>query len=306
MKNFIARLVNYQKKGKVLFWLVLLLVIIVTTWGPGGIPMRCIDVQRDMPILDNPGILPSGATSGSPHFSYTHSSGTDCYSPFNSEFWKPTEGEIMFQSISHLMQMAIGGIDKSTIIHPSYAADYSDNLILMGASHNVFVGKVIKQIGTGNLAGSPTTQYAIEVTSNIKGSLVGVVIVTQLAGYRDGVFYLTDEDSKLLQSNSTYLFATRYNSEDNTYTLNSHPNASKMISSDATLDVESLKSLADKDIKVKALEAAYPKEKLLDADIYHNNTRNDFQSLPVAEKTAARSRADEAKVSLEAASKDAQ
>ncbi len=192
---------------------------------------------------------------------------------------------------------------KMTIIHPLYAANYADDNILMGSSHNVFVGKVIAQVGDKELAGSPTTQFSVEVISNIKGDLKDTIVVNQLAGYRDGVLYLMDEDGKLLVPGSTYLFATRYNAEDDTYTLNSHSNASKLLSSDETQSNDELKTLTDNDKKVKALEAAYPEEKLLEADVYHGNTRNEFKSLPEEKKAAAQARADAVKASLDAGAK---
>jgi hypothetical protein len=50
------------------------------------------------------------------------------------------------------------------------------------------------------------------------------------------------------------------------------------------MKMSDLKVLADNDDRVKALKEAYPKEKLLDADIQHNNTKNSFVSLPVEEQ----------------------
>jgi hypothetical protein len=50
------------------------------------------------------------------------------------------------------------------------------------------------------------------------------------------------------------------------------------------MKMSDLKVLADNDDRVKALKEAYPKEKLLDADIQHNNTKNSFKSLPVEEQ----------------------
>jgi hypothetical protein len=72
---------------------------------------------------------------------------------------------------------------KTVFAHPLYAANYADDAILMGASHNVFVGKVIAQVGNKELAGSPITQFSVEVMSNTKGDLKDTVVVNQLAGY---------------------------------------------------------------------------------------------------------------------------
>ncbi len=189
---------------------------------------------------------------------------------------------------------------KTSYAHPLYAANYADNAILMGASHNVFVGKVIAQVGENPIAGRPTTQFSVQVIKNIKGDLKDMVVLNQLGGYRDGILYLMDEESTMLLPGSTYLFATRYNPEDDTHTLNSHVNASKLLSSDTNLDSASLQTLAGQDEKVKTLEAAYPDEVLLDADIAHQNTRNAFKDLPPEAKAAAQSRADKAKAALAA------
>lgn len=46
----------------------------------------------------------------------------------------------------------------ATIVHPSYVADFSDDRVLVGGSHHVFVGKVVKRVGGGGTswcAGSP-------------------------------------------------------------------------------------------------------------------------------------------------------
>jgi len=104
-------------------------------------------------------------------------------------------------------QNVVATASKTVFAEPLYAANYADDSILMGASHNVFVGMVIAQVGNRELAGSPTTQFSVEVISNIKGNLKDTVIVNQLAGYRGGTLYVMDENSKLLEIGSTYLFA---------------------------------------------------------------------------------------------------
>lgn len=189
---------------------------------------------------------------------------------------------------------------NTTTIHPIYAANFADDSILIGASHNVFVGKVSAQVGNQDLAGTPATQFSVEVLKNIKGELNGIITVEQQGGEKDGTMYVFEDSLPMLQPGTTYLFATRYNAKEGWHTLNSHPNASKLLSSDDNKTEADLQSIANQDEKVRAFEATYPEEKLLDADLAHNNTRNAFKSLDTKSKAAAQSRADEAKASLAA------
>jgi hypothetical protein len=174
-------------------------------------------------------------------------------------------------------------------IYPLNIADFSNDKILMGASHNVFVGKVVKLSGNKERDIGPETQFEVEVVLNIKGDLSGTVIVDQQGGYVDGILYLvhggdviapdSDGSDPLLLPGSTYLFTSRYNEEENWYTIISHPNARKVISEDKNLDIAKLKILAENDEKVKKLIEAYKNEILLDADVKSNNARNNYQSL---------------------------
>lgn len=175
---------------------------------------------------------------------------------------------------------------KTQAIHPIYVADFAQDSILMGASHNVFVGRVIKQSGEKALGASPETQFKVEVISNIKGDLKGTVTVNQFGGYKNGKLVTvedetngTNSDPYLLQPGATYLFATRYHEQEDWYTLNSFPTARKLLSINANANIADLKTLAQNDERVKALTAAYPNEKLLDADIQHGNTRNSYHVL---------------------------
>ncbi|KKU79272.1 MAG: hypothetical protein UY04_C0013G0017 [Parcubacteria group bacterium GW2011_GWA2_47_7] len=172
-------------------------------------------------------------------------------------------------------------------VHPSYPANYSDNAILIGASHNVFVGKVIAQVGTNDFIRNPATQFSVEVIENIKGDLKDAVVINQEGGEKNGVLYLMEDSNGMLQSGFTYLLSTRYDPEGDYYTLNPHENASKLLSTDSTKNAAALQALAEQDPKVKAFEAAYPAEQLLQADVAHVNTRNSFQSLPPEAKVAA-------------------
>jgi hypothetical protein len=170
-----------------------------------------------------------------------------------------------------------------------YAADFSKDDILMGASHNVFIGRVIKETGNKTRGTSPETQFKVEIISNIKGELKGTVTVNQFGGYKNGTFVTVEDDTPMpngksagtymLEPGATYLLATRYNEQEDWYTLNSFPTARKLLSKDANANIADLKTLAQNDERVKALTAAYPNEKLLDADIQHGNVRNSYQAL---------------------------
>src|SRR3989338_10737968 len=188
---------------------------------------------------------------------------------------------------------------KTAVLHPSYAADYSDDRILMGASHDIFIGKVVRKVGDKSLMDIPKTQFEVKILLNIKGDLHGMVIVDQLGGYSNGKMF-TEHAAPLLKIGSTYLLSTRYNKKEDWYTFNGHPNAWKIISEDGSLDDLRFEALMANDKKVQTLEATYPNEKLLDADIAHANTRNSFQSLQPEAKAAAVARADVARAWLEA------
>lgn len=181
----------------------------------------------------------------------------------------------------------------TNIISLQYAADFSDDRILMGASHNVFVGKVIKQVGNKSIDDTPKTQFAVEVIHNIKGSLQGTVVVDQTGGYKNGILYLAhggdvvgpvdpadkgsaDTDT-LFEVGATYLFATRYSERDNWYTFISHPNGRKLISRDANLDKTKLEALSQNNERVVVLREAYKNEILLDVDVKTNNARNSYK-----------------------------
>ena len=174
-------------------------------------------------------------------------------------------------------------------IETSYIDDYTNDQVLLGASHNVFVGKILNQIGTKDIGIGPETQFSVQVISDIKGSLSGIVTVDQQGGYQNGMLYVVGEDdvpglssedgpNYLLQPGETYLLATRYNPTENWYTLNSFPTASKLLSADDSLNTTQLQAITANDPRVAQLQAAYPHEILLVADVAHNNTLNSYAS----------------------------
>lgn len=174
------------------------------------------------------------------------------------------------------------------IIQAQHAADFSNNEVLVGSSHDIFIGKVIKKNGDKERGIGPETQFEVEIIESIKGELNGNVVVNQQGGYKNGVLYVVGDgdilakangEDYLLQEGETYLLATRYNEKENWHTLNFHPNASKLISKDKEKKKDELKTLAQNDDKVRKLKAAYPNEILLEADIKNNNTLNSYKSV---------------------------
>jgi hypothetical protein len=176
--------------------------------------------------------------------------------------------------------------------------------LLLGASHNVFIGKVLARTGNKETEIGPRTQYQVQVIGSIKGELVETITIDMLGGYnKDGKLVIVESgdvapEDALFQPGSTYLFAARYNAEEDWYTVIAHPNARKVLSTDNSLPTQALRALADQDEKFKTFKAAYPDEQLLEADVANNNTRNSFQSLPPEAKAAALARADAARASL--------
>ncbi|MFJ5718299.1 hypothetical protein [Neobacillus sp. NPDC093127] len=103
-------------------------------------------------------------------------------------------------------------------IETSSVIDIGNPREVVGFSDNVFFGKVIKQVGTKSLGGPPETQFEIEVLDNIKGELNGRIKVNQQGGFEGKYLFLIDDD-KLLLEDQTYLFATKYESNENWHTL---------------------------------------------------------------------------------------
>ena len=103
-------------------------------------------------------------------------------------------------------------------ISADFVIDTSDPRQVVGFSDNVFLGKVIKQVGTKSLSVYPETQFEVEVMDNIKGELKGTVKVNQAGGFEGDELFLMEDDKQLIEGN-TYLFATRYLKEENWYTV---------------------------------------------------------------------------------------
>ncbi|MFX3673588.1 MAG: hypothetical protein ACE3JQ_03935 [Paenisporosarcina sp.] len=103
-------------------------------------------------------------------------------------------------------------------IDSDFVIDTSDPRQVVGISENVFLGKVVKQVGTRNLSSYPETQFEVEVLENIKGELKDTIKVNQAGGYEGNELFLMEGDKQLIEG-KTYLLATRYLVEENWHTV---------------------------------------------------------------------------------------
>lgn len=163
-------------------------------------------------------------------------------------------------------------------IYNQFISGLDDDRIMIGASHHVFVAKIIKEIGTKDIGIGPETQFEVEIVNNIKGNLKGKVIVNQQAGYKDGILY-APHGIFMIKVGETYLFATRYNEDQNWHTISSHLNGKKLISKNDNLTIVELRDLSENDEKVIKFREAYKNEILLEYDVKANNTKNSYKSL---------------------------
>lgn len=103
-------------------------------------------------------------------------------------------------------------------INADSVIDTSDPKQVVGFSDNVFLGKVIKRIGTKNLGNYPETQFEVEVLDNIKGEVKGTIIVNQAGGFEGDELFLMEGDKQLIDG-KTYLFATKYLPDEDWHTV---------------------------------------------------------------------------------------
>lgn len=189
-----------------------------------------------------------------------------------------------------------------------YPGDPQNDRILIGASQNVFVAKIISQTGNKVTEIGPRTQYEAEVVDNIKGNLVGKITIDLLGGFdfSGNLVLVEDEGSasgnNLLKIGATYLFATRYNDQEKWYTVIAHPNARELLSENQKLNEGELQKISHNNEKFNRWEIAYPKEILDEVDVKNERTKNSFESLPTEAKAVVDARASEAEASLKAES----
>ena len=155
--------------------------------------------------------------------------------------------------------------------------DPTDNKQVVGAYHNIFTGKVLQKLEPSSYDAIPQSQYFVEVIENIKGSLMGKVVVSQLDGL---MFNGEGKKPPTLQAGSAYFFATRENPEMGWNVLSAHPSGIKLISEDKNLSQEKLFELSKNDPRVNELREAYPLEIIPSADLKSGNVRNAYQDLP--------------------------
>jgi hypothetical protein len=72
--------------------------------------------------------------------------------------------------------------DSAIIInkHFSFKDDYQDIRTLTKAVDHIFIGEVIREVGTEQYTGHPNTQFLVRITQNIKGALLGDITVKRL------------------------------------------------------------------------------------------------------------------------------
>lgn len=114
---------------------------------------------------------------------------------------------------------------NTPVIHGTYAFEAQDKKALVGASQNVFVGRVLEKVGAkgepddtslpgADATSTPATQFSVEVIKSIKGNLDGTVTVSQHGGYGpDGQAILLEEDP-LFEPGSVYVIATNPHTQD--------------------------------------------------------------------------------------------
>ena len=172
-------------------------------------------------------------------------------------------------------------------LQPQWSADLASYQGTMKVADNVFVGKVIKQVGTRARYENPETQFEVEVVDNIKGNLQGTAIVSQEGGYKNGVLYrssgditvvsdgsVKDKENGLMKEGETYLFVTMYSKMGNWYDILDHPYGTKLLSKDKNLDKSAIKTLYEKDERFINLKQAYDNKTSVDASAKKDNVEN--------------------------------
>lgn len=96
------------------------------------------------------------------------------------------------------------------MVTTSPVTDVSDPRRLAGVTHNIFVGRVIAELGLNDRADIPETLFSVEVIENIKGDLASPATVNQQGGSVPGGLapVVVDGDAALVVGKE-YLFATR-------------------------------------------------------------------------------------------------
>lgn len=144
-------------------------------------------------------------------------------------------GTLFYFAISASSPAPHGG-DSGEVerMEAGYAFLPEDKRRLVGFAHNVFVGRVLTQVGAepmpaiippdqeydGTVPVTPNTQFSVEVLDNIKGTLQGIITVNQTGGHdpRTHAMVLFVGDS-LLEPGQVVLFATRFDESNNWHNI---------------------------------------------------------------------------------------
>ncbi len=111
-------------------------------------------------------------------------------------------------------------------------------------------------------------RFSVKPIVNVKGNLRDPIVVCNF----------DNEKYSLLQPGNTYILAARYFPEYDAYFIFFPPYTYCLLNHNPVLSDIELKSLADNDEHVKALQAAYPNEILDKSDIKRNSTYNSYAS----------------------------
>lgn len=185
--------------------------------------------------------------------------------------------------VSCIFAIGVAAIHANLIIFPivtssevSYFDGLDDDRVLVGASHNVFVAKVLKKVGQPVGEAGILTQFEVQIVSNIKGTLSGKIFVSQEGGYENGILRLV-ENQPLLSVGTTYLLTTRGN-EKMGYLATAYPRDWFVVSTDANLTLQQLQVLAAKDKMVLSLQDAYAHEIPFQIDVDTGHDYNSYAS----------------------------
>ena len=170
----------------------------------------------------------------------------------------------------------------------------SDEKKLVGAVHNIFIGRVIRQSGDARRFSEPETQFEVRVLYNIKGNLKESVTIDQIGmGYINGIYFTRSGGDETLRSDmpngpkpgdgllkigAAYIFATRFSTQNNWYAISAPPYDSTLLTEDGNLNDEQLTRLAKNNERLRALQEAYPREIISEPDMRLNTSWNSYSS----------------------------
>jgi len=142
-------------------------------------------------------------------------------------------------------------------------------------SSDIFVGRVLKQIGTQNTRGFIDTQFSVEILNTLKGESKGTVTVNQSGGMVGDSWEISDTkfdgrgnardtsklDEYLLKSGKTYLFIAIVLPQSGWYGLYHSPQARTEL--DIALDstAEEVQMIMSKNEQVRKVETILEKSR---------------------------------------------